>query len=95
MKILHSGPTHEFVQFDCAGYTVKRSAQQAKLGAGKVHQNLLIEMLQQLRSFMLDNGNKLFSSVSEPSSTSYGVSRSEKYLARDATCSLLCLLMNN
>ena len=38
VKILHSGPAHGFVQFDRAGYTVRRSAQQAKLDAGKVHQ---------------------------------------------------------
>ena len=36
VKILHSGPPHEFVQFDFAGYTVRRRAQQAELDAGKV-----------------------------------------------------------
>ena len=53
VKILQSGPTHVFVQFDHAGYTVRRSAQQAKLDAGKVHQKPLVETLQQLRTFML------------------------------------------
>ena len=54
VKILHSGPAHELVQFDCAGYTVRRSAQQTKLDAGKV-QKPLVETLQQLCSFMLDS----------------------------------------
>ena len=35
VKILHSGPTRRLVQFDHAGYTVRRSAQQTKLDAGK------------------------------------------------------------
>ena len=55
VKILHSGPAHGFIQFDRAGYTVRRSAQQAKLDAEKVHQKQLVETLQQLCSFMLDN----------------------------------------
>ena len=37
VKILHSGPACGFVQFDHAGYTVRSSAQQAKLDAGRVH----------------------------------------------------------
>ena len=35
VKILHSGPTHGSVQFDRAGYTVRRSTQQTKPNAGK------------------------------------------------------------
>ena len=54
MKILHSSPTHGFIQFDRAGYTVRRSAQQAKLDTEKVHQKPLIKTLQQLHSFMPD-----------------------------------------
>ena len=55
VKILHSGPAHGFVQSAHAGYMVRRSAQQAKLDAGKVHQKPLVETLQQLCSFMLDS----------------------------------------
>ena len=54
VKILRSGPAQGLIQFDRAGYTVRRSAQKAKLDEGKVHQKLLIETLQQLCSFMLD-----------------------------------------
>ena len=35
VKILHSGPAHGLVQFDHAGYTVRRRAQKAKLDTGK------------------------------------------------------------
>ena len=49
VKILLSGTAHGFVQFDRAGYMVRRSrAQRAKLDAGKVHQKPLVDTLQQL-----------------------------------------------
>ena len=53
VKMSRSGPAHGFNR---TGYTVRRSAQQAKkkLDAEKVHQKQLIETLQQLCSFMLD-----------------------------------------
>ena len=80
VKILHSGPAHGFIQFDRAGYAVRRSAQQAKLDT-KYTKNSLSRhcnscVVSCLTTF--NHSNKLCSSVSEPSSAFSGVSRSQE-----------------
>ena len=62
----------------------------------KYTKKMLNETLQQLCSFMLNHGIKLFSSVSEPSSASSEVSRSQKVSCKSYSMQpSLCLLINN
>ena len=82
VKILYSGPAHGFIQFNRAGYTVRRSTQQAKLDEEKVHpKNRLSRhcsscVVSCLTTFK--HGNKLCSSVSEPSLAFSGVARPQE-----------------
>ena len=83
VKVLHSGPEHGIIQFDRAGYTVRSEGAHSK-------QNLTQEKYTKNRSSRhcnscvvsclttFNHGNKLCSSVSEPSSAFSGVSRSQE-----------------
>ena len=97
VKILYSGPTHGLVQFDCAGYMVRRSTQQANLTQEKHTKNCSSRhcnrcVVSCLTTF--NHSNKLYSSLSQPSTALSGVSRSLKVFCKSLQHALPAALVH-